>query len=73
MSENPVMTNPRAGAVRPMSVPQVIVSLMALALFYPALVDQFGDEFVLANPRSEDARRRRKREIGEVLRRALAP
>ena len=53
-------------------MPQVIVNLMAMALFYPALVDQFGDEFVLANPRSGETRRR-KREIGEVLRRALAP
>jgi len=55
------------------AVPRVIVNLMAMALFYPALVDQFGDEFVLANPRSGETRRRRKREIGEVLRRALAP
>ncbi len=63
----------QAGVVRPMSVPQVIVNLMAIVLFYPALVDQFGDDFAVANSRSEEARRRRKREIREILRRALAP
>lgn len=63
----------RSGAVRPLSVPQAIVNLIALSVFYPALVDQFGDAFAIEEPRSEPARRRRRRELAETLRRALAP
>jgi hypothetical protein len=63
----------RAGVVRPLSVPQAIVNLMALATFYPALVDQFGDDFAIEGPSSEEVRVRRRRELSETLRRALAP
>jgi AcrR family transcriptional regulator len=63
----------RSGAVRPLSVRQAIVNLMALVVFYPALVDQFGDDLPLDDPRAPEARRRRKRELRETLVRALAP
>ena len=62
----------RAGAVRPLSVRQTIVNLMALVLFYPALVDA-ADELPFGDPRSPDVRRRRKHELADTLRRALAP
>jgi AcrR family transcriptional regulator len=63
----------RAGVVRRLSVPQAIVNLMGLALFYPALVDQIGDGLATGEPRGPDGRRRRKREVREILVRALAP
>jgi AcrR family transcriptional regulator len=63
----------KAGVVRRLSVPQAIVNLMAMALFYPALVDQFDERLASGNPRSPAVRLRRKRETGEMLRRSLAP
>jgi AcrR family transcriptional regulator len=63
----------RAGVVRPLSVPQAIVNLMGLALFYPALLDQSGDDLPFGDPRSPETRRRRKRELRETLQRALQP
>ena len=63
----------KAGVVRPLSVPQAIVNLIALSLFYPALVDQFGDAFAIDAPQAAPSRRRRRRELRETLRRALAP
>lgn len=63
----------RAGVVRKLSVPQAICNLMALSVFYPALVDHFEDDFAVENPRGPVARRRRRRELRETLERALAP
>ena len=61
-----------AGVVRTVSVPQTIINVIAIALFYPALVDHFGDNLVGAT-RSEDIRSSRKRELRETLLRLLAP
>ncbi|MCG8589129.1 MAG: TetR/AcrR family transcriptional regulator [Proteobacteria bacterium] len=63
----------QAGAVRRLSVPQAIVNLMGLAIFYPALVDHFGDVFAVRDARGPEMRRRRRRELRETLERALAP
>lgn len=63
----------RCGAVRALSVPQAIVNLLALVLLPPALVDHFGEAFAIGDPRGPDTRRRRRRELRETLRRALAP
>ncbi len=63
----------RAGAVRPLSVPQAIVNLIALVLFYPALLDHFGSAFAVADLQGPETRRRRQRELRETLVRALAP
>lgn len=63
----------RAGVVRPLSVRQAIVNLMALVLFYPALVDHHGDALPVADPRGPETRRSRRRELRETLERALAP
>jgi len=62
-----------AGAGRPLSVPQTIVNLIAMSLFYPALADQFGDDFAVGAARSDEVRRRRRRELRETLLRALSP
>ena len=62
-----------AGVVRSMSVPHTIVNVIAIALFYPALVDNFGDNLAVADTSPEELRRRRKRELRETLLRALAP
>ena len=61
-----------AGVVRPASVPHTIVNVIAMALFYPALVDHFGDNLTVGAT-SEDLRSRRKRELRETLLRVLAP
>ncbi len=63
----------RSGVVRPLSVPQAIVNLLALVLLHPALVDHFGDAFAIGDPRGPEGRRRRKRELRETLERTLAP
>ena len=62
-----------AGVVRPMSIRQVIVNLMGLALFYPAVIDQIGDEPPYGIARSSEARESRQRELRDMLERALAP
>jgi AcrR family transcriptional regulator len=62
-----------AGVIRRLSIRQAIVSLMGLTLFYPALIDQIGDEAPFGFPRSSGARQSRRRELRDVLRRALAP
>jgi AcrR family transcriptional regulator len=63
----------RAGVVRRLSLRQAIVNLMGLALFYPALIDHAGPGLPFGDPRSPEARRSRKRELRDLLRRALAP
>lgn len=66
----------RAGVVRPLSLRQAIANLMALGLFYPALaeaMDRAGGDRPFGDPRAPAARRQRRRELGETLRRALAP
>lgn len=63
----------RSGVVRRLSVPHAIVNLIALVVFYPALVDHFGDALAVAQPRGAESRRRRRRELREALERALAP
>ena len=66
----------RAGVVRPLSVPQAIVNLVGMALFYPALIDQVGDQLFgdpFGDPRSPEARRKRRKELREMLERSLAP
>jgi len=62
-----------AGVVRPMSIRQVIVNLMGLSLFYPALIDQIGDEPPFGFARSDESRESRQRELRDILERALAP
>jgi len=63
----------RAGVIRPVSVREAIVNLMALLLFRPALVDAVGGELPFGDPASPTGRRRRQRELAETLRRAFAP
>jgi AcrR family transcriptional regulator len=62
-----------AGVIRRLALRHAIVNLMGLALFYPALIDQLGDELPFGSPRSPEARASRRRELRELLRRALAP
>ncbi len=62
-----------AGVVRPVPVPQTIITVIAIALFYPALVDHFGDNLAIGARSSEDMRSSRKRELRETLLRLLAP
>lgn len=62
-----------AGVIRPLSIRQAIVNLMGLALFYPALIDQIGDEPPFGFARSPEARSSRQKELRELLPRALAP
>ncbi len=62
-----------AGVIRQLALRQAIVNLMGLALFYPALIDQIGDELPFGDPRSPESRNSRKRELRDILRRALAP
>jgi len=63
----------RAGVIRPLALRQAIVNLMGLALFYPALIDQIGDDLPFGDPRSPAARNSRKRELRDILMRALSP
>ena len=63
----------RAGVIRQLALRQAIVNLMGLALFYPALIDQVGDDLPFGDPRSPAARNSRKRELRDILVRALAP
>ena len=61
-----------AGVIRRLSLRQAIVNLMGIALFYPALMDQAHDDLPF-DARSPRERASRKRELGDLLRRALAP
>ncbi len=65
----------RAGVVRPLGVRQAIVNMMALVLFYPALIDVVGGDGDLpfGDPRSPGARENRRRELAGTLRRSLMP
>jgi len=56
-----------AGVIRPLSIRQAIVNLMGLSLFYPALIDQIGDEPPFGFARSPEARASRRRELGQLV------
>ena len=63
----------RAGTIRPVSIRHTIVNLMGLLLLFPALSDSDQEDTPFPDARSPKALAARKRELGEMLRRSLAP
>jgi len=62
-----------AGVIRRVPVRHTVLNLMGLVLFYPGVVHHIPVAALRADPRSHEMLASRKRELRELLRRALAP